>query len=334
MAYKKFVKRRRALRRPRKTYRGKKPSYPRRTRYYRRKGKSSMSSIKVKCNGQVQPYASYTQKAPYWKGKLERLYFNASKNCYRQLGGFSINGSNGSQGVSQQFIWSASDIIACLNTINALAPGASGQTKNINRVYLQSCDLTFIMTNSSNAPIEMDIYVFDTKNDAEDSLITTWEYGLQDMIGTGVPDTNSTQYGITPLNNPAVSQYYKCIRIYHYVVSPGQMFKYTHHNNCYRLWNNERLNADLQTDSYFRGLSQTLLFVTKGSPAQQNDNISLTSTAAHEINAVMTKEYRFKYVEDRNYNMNDVTDLTNTTVKVVNIGGADTNQFVNATYAS
>lgn len=153
--------------------------------------RSGLSSIKVKCNGQVQPYARYISPAPYWKSKLERLYFTASKNCARQLYGTSMAGANGAQGIAQQFIWSRSEIVACLNTITGLAPGTTGQVKNTSRVYLQKCIANYTFTNSSNAPIEFDIYVFNSKRDAEDSLVTIWESGVQDMIGTALPDTNS-----------------------------------------------------------------------------------------------------------------------------------------------
>lgn len=330
MAFK-IIRKRRPVRPYRKTRstRRTRLSQSRRPRYYRRKGrKPSLTSIKVRCNGQVQPYAKYTQPAPYWKPKLERLYFTASKNCQRQLFGTSMAGANGSQGVLQQAIWSRSEIIACLSTITGLAPGTTGQVKNTSRVYLQKCIANYTFTNSSNAPIEFDIYVFNCKRDAEDSLVTLWESGIQDMIGTALPDTNSVQYGITPLSNPAVSQYHKCVRIYHYVVNPGQMFKFELENNLYKLMNNEMLNPDLQIDEYLRGYTQTLLFVSKGTPAQETANVALTTAATHEVNIICNKQYWFKYIEDRNYNMNDVTDLDNAANTVYNMSGFGTTQNV------
>lgn len=330
MAPRKYRPRRRPARKYARKYAPKryarKPLY--RKKRFIRSSKSKLNSVKVKCNGQVQPYAKYTQPPPYWKSKMERLYSTAQKNYYKQLVASSLSGANGSQGVFQHFIWSRSDINSALSTITGLAPGTTGQVKNTSRIYLQRCILNFTFTNSSNAPIEFDIYVFNCKRDAEDSLVTLWESGTQDMIGTALPDTNSIQYGNTPLSNPAVSQYHKCAKIFHYVVNPGQMFKYSHENNLHRLINNEMLNPDLQTDEYFRGISQTLLFVSKGTPCQNSVTTSLTTTALHEVNFVMTKLYSFKYIEDRNINMNDVTDLDNVANTVYNMSGFGTAQNV------
>lgn len=330
MAPRKYRKWRRKPNYARKPRKGRKPvrKYARKFAY---KSKKQFSSIKVKCNGQVQPYAKYYQRAPYWKSKLERLYYTASKNVYRQLVPSSIAAGNGSQGVFQHFVWSRSDIVAMLNTITGLAPGTTGQVKNTSRIYLQKCIINFTFTNNSNAPVEFDIYVFNCKRDAEDSLVTLWESGIQDMIGTALPDALSTQYGVTPLSNPAVSSYHKLAKIFHYVVNPGQMFKYHHDSNLFRLMNNEILNPDLQTDEYLRGMTQTILFVSKGAPAQNSVTTSLTTTAQHEVNFVMTKQYHFKYIEDRNMNMNDTTDLDNVANNVYNISGFGTAQYVPST---
>lgn len=294
----------------------------RRPRYYRKRQyrKKGGLASRVKCNGQVQPFAKYVQRAPYWKSKLERLYSAVSKNSYKQLAPFTISAPSGSQGVVQQFVWSGADITALLNSV-AENGGASGATKNTGRIYLQQCDITINFTNSSNTPIEFDIYVFNNKRDSEDALITSWSYGIQDLVGNSLTSNNPNTYGTTPFYNPLVSTFYKCVKLMHYVVSPGQMFKYTHSNNLYRLWNNELINSDVQTDSYFKGITQTILLVSKGAPASITGALGTTSTATHEINAVMMKEYQFKYIQDNKWNLNELTNLPNSATTVYNMSG-------------
>lgn len=307
----------------------------RRPRYYRKRQyrKKGGLASRVKCNGQVQPFAKYVQRAPYWKSKLERLYSAVSKNSYKQLVPFSITAVNGNQGVFQQFIWSAADINVMLNSV-AENGGASGSVKNTGRIYLQQCDIGISFTNSSNTPIEFDIYVFNNKRDSEDALITTWTYGIQDLVGNSLTTNNPNVYGTTPFYNPAVSTYYKCVKLMHYVVSPGQMFKYTHSNNLYRLWNNELANSDLQTDAYFKGISQTLLFVSKGAPASITGALTQTTSATHEINCIMTKEYHFKYIQDNKWNLNEITPLPNSaSTTVINMSGQGASDTVVSTTA-
>lgn len=326
---KKFAKKAPRRYRPKTAYR--KPL--RRPRFYRRKGykKSSMSVVKVKCNGQVQPYAKYRSNPPYWKAKLEKLYFTASRNTYQQLNNLMLcSWVAGSQGVQAQTLYSVSDITNMLATVN-LGPAAGGAVKNTSRVYLQKCYAEFLMTNSTNYPIEMSIYLFHQKRDAEDSVITLWENGIKDMTGNGATSMNSSTYGQTPLENPAINSYLRLHKVFHYNVNAGQTFKYTHESNLNRLFNTETIATDLQSDAYLKGITDTILFVCKGAPSQLTTGLNAVGVSGGNVACISTKKYQFKFIQDVNWNVNEITNLSTTGTNVLNPTGYGTTQTVAGT---
>lgn len=298
--------------------------FRRRPRFYKRRQprRMGLSMIKVKCNGQVQPFGRYRSMTPYWKSKLERLYFSASRNTYQSLSGFQIcNWNAGKQGVGSQTIWSNQDITNALNSVS-LAPTTSGNVRNTSRSYLQKCYAEFNFTNSCNYPIEFAIYIYKQKRDSEDSIQTLWDSGIQDMTGTGVPTTTSTTYGQTPFENPAISTYLRCVKVLHYNVMAGQTFKYTHESNLYRLFNNELIQLDLQADSYLRGITDTILFIAKGAPAQLTTGGNVIGVGGGQVSCVVTKKFQFKYIQDVNWNTNDLAaNLPSAAVNVLNPTG-------------
>lgn len=314
------LKKRRFSRKPR-TARRSKSSYPRRPRYYRRKGGNSLSVVKVKCNGQVQPFGKYRSAPPYWKSKLEKLYFSASRNTYQTLTATQLlSWTAGRQGVSSLTLWSATDIIACLNSVGQ-APTASGQVRNTARSYLQKCYAEFNMTNSCNYPIEFSIFCFKSKRDAEDDLVTCWTDGIDDMTGNAVTATSPTTYGQTPFENPAINTYYKCHKVLHYNVNAGQTFKFTSEINLFRLFNNELLQSDLQVDTYLKGITETFVFIAKGAPSQLTTGGNQVGVPGGNVSCVFTKKYQFKYIQDVNWNTNEVTNLSTTGTNVLNPTG-------------
>lgn len=317
------IRRRRAAR---KSYRA-----PRRARYFRKRGAKKMSMIKVKCNGQVQPYGKYRSSPPYWKSKLEKLYFAASRNTYQQLNNLMIaSWVAGSQGVSQQTLWSVADISNLLNSVG-LQPTTSGAVKNTSRIYLQKCYAEYVMTNSTNYPIEFSIYLYHQKKDAEDSVITLWNDGIQDMTGNALTTMTSSTYGQTPLENPAINTYVKLHKVLHYNVNAGQVFKYTHESNLNRLFNIENIATDLQSDAYLRGITETIVFVAKGAPSQLTTGANAVGVSGGNVACINTKKYQFKYIQDVNWNCNEITNLSTTGTNVLNPTGYGTTQTVAGT---
>lgn len=329
-----FRRKRFARKRPlskRRPVRARKAFRPRRPRYFRSKSKSRLSVIKVKCHGQVQPYGRYKSIAPYWKGKLEKLYFSASRNTYQQLNNLMIaSWVAGSQSAQAQTLWSVSDITNMLATVN-LGPAVSGNIRNTSRVYLQKCYAEYIMTNSTNYPIEFSIYLFHQKRDAEDSVVTLWNDGIQDMTGNALTAMTATTYGQTPMENPAINQFLKLHKVLHYNVNPGQTFKYSHESNLFRLFNVETIATDLQSDAYLKGITETILFVAKGAPSQLTTGANAVGVSGGNVACINTKKYQFKYIQDVNWNTNEITNLSTTGTNVLNPTGYGTTQTVAGT---
>lgn len=318
-------------RRPRRVLRRRPVRKLRRPRYYKKRMGKRMA-IKVKCNGQVQPFGRYSSRPPYWKPKLEKLYFSASKNVYQTLTATQlVTWSAGRQGSASQSIFSSTDIIACLNSVG-LAPTSAGQVRNTSRSYLQKCYAEFVFTNCCNYPVEFQVYVFKSKRDAEDDIMTVWQDGIEDMVANALTTNTTTTYGQTPTANPAINTYYKCSKILYYNVMAGQTFKYVHESNLFKLLNNELLQTDLQVDTYLKGYTDSIVFIAKGAPSQLTTGGNQVGVPGGNVSCVITKKYQFKFIQDVNWNMNEVTNLSTTGTNVLNpTGYAPANQTVAST---
>lgn len=300
-----------------KKYRSR-PRTIRRRKY--RPVKKSLSVVKVRNNGQVQPFSGYTSKYPYWKNKLEKLYFSAAKNIYQSLTSENITVSAGKQICRFYTSFSVADIISALNVVTK-QPGTAGQVKNTTRSYLQKCISEYNMTNSSNAPIEFSVYLYKCKRDAEDSLLTAWTQGIEDQQGNAATSNSPSTYGMSPLNDTVVNSYWKCHKIIHYNVMAGQTFKFVHTSNLFKLLNNEIIQADMQVDAYLKGYTSGILFIVKGAAAKETTTNTVTS-ALGSVALICNKMYHWKYIEDSNTNINTISELVaGTAPQVLNPSG-------------
>lgn len=178
-------------------------------------------------------------------------------------------------------------------------PGATGDNDNTARFFWNKCIAETTMTNSSNTNLIIDIYTFSSKRDTLDSPAKLWYDSMQDQSsGTTIDYTRGT-YGLTPLDAIGVTSQYKCYKVTHVMLGPGQSHKHCHTQHLCRPINNQTLDESIEgVESALRGITQYDLIVARSASIESGTNNALAGISPMRLNYYITKKYEYKYVFD------------------------------------
>lgn len=238
----------------------------------------------------------YQMKKKYWLG---------AKNCWQSNYTSSIAASGASNQTQNHFqvsYFTPDDMNNALSAYS-IQPGASGDNDNTNRVFWNKVISETLMTNSSNCNVSIDIYTMSSKKDSQYSPQSQWLRGMYDQSEQTILDLTNQNYGLTPLDTVAVTSLFKCYKVTHVMLSPGQSHKHTHTQHICRPYNNASLDQSLEgTDTALRGLTHFDLIVVRSSSVESGSNNALTGIAPCKVNYYVTKKYEFKYIFDMSTN--------------------------------
>lgn len=238
----------------------------------------------------------YQMKKKYWLG---------AKNIWQSnyTGNVAPTGAQGfTQNAFQVGYFSPLDMNNGL-TAYSIGQGATGDTNNTNRVYWNKCIADVLMTNSSNVNALIDIYSFSTKKDALNYPKELWYKGIANEFGSTTTDLTVANYGLTPLDSVAVTSMYKCYKVTHIMLAPGQSHKHSHTQHLCRPISNEYQDQLVEgTDASARGITHFDLIVCRSATVESGTNNAGTGIAPVKINYYVVKKYEFKYVFDMSTN--------------------------------
>lgn len=238
----------------------------------------------------------YQMKKKYWQG---------AKNVWQRNYSGWVN-PTGTQNYTQAHFtvgyFTPDDMNNAL-TAYTIQPGATGDGDNTNRIFWNKGIIETLMTNSSNTNLMIDIYTFSSKKDAIESPDGLWFKGMGDQNENTQFDLTVQNYGLTPLDAVSVTSMYKCYKVTHIMLAPGQSHKHQHTQHIARPVNNEELDQAVEgTKRSIRGTTHYDIFVCRSATVESGTNNAFVGIAAAKVNYYVTKKYEFKYIFDMSTN--------------------------------
>ena len=284
--------------RPARKYVAKRKYVPKRRVYKRRM--SNMSMIKVRNDGIGRTYDTYYEGVNSFQRRMLKRYSSGAMNTYQQIVPKQIGYSNTAQGSNTFSIFSSSDLYFALQSVTQQPTSAAGSITNTKRSFFGTYTSELLMTNSSNAQMEVDIYFFKCIRDCGASTNTLWFSGLLDESNQTTTQY-ATYWNANPLDSQSLRSFWKCKKIIRNILQPGQVHcqKVTVHKNC--PLNNETINSQNSSANYLRGWSYDILIVARGIPCSATGNSGVSTTTGN-LDVVQSETYKFKYISDNDAN--------------------------------
>ena len=308
MAYKRRFKPRGPYRR-KIMARSKAVPFRRRPRYYRKRiaKKSGLKLIRVKNDGINATYSSTNTGMTKFKYAMRKKYWIGTKNIWEKLIAYPmvvLAGTTAQQAYYAVPIFDYSNLQLMLTTVASteipINPTSVGNLQNTTRFYLNKAILEHTLTNNSNTPVIVDVYKFIAKRDTALTPQTCWFQGLDDETNQTAINYANT-WGVSPLSSVKLSTFYKTTSITKMVIQPGQMHVHKTDYHICRPMNTEILcdNADTL---FYRGITQFIMFVARGSGGITSTISSVENTAPVSLSVITRQVYDFKYIFDAQTN--------------------------------
>lgn len=282
-----------------------------------RKGKSfrktGATRIRVKSLGLNTSFSKIALRPNKFGKMMRKKYWLGARNTYITDTLSQITTTSGiGQDYAETGYCSKNDIYQAIAQL-ANSSGSVGNANNNARYFVNKCTAETIFTNSSNTNVEIDIYTFSTKRD---SGTTPGQLFFQSMENqtTQVLTDYSRYYGTSPLDCPEVNALYKCYKITHIQLNPGQSHRHSFTYHIARPISNEVMkNANDQVLLDLRGITQRELFVARSTSIASGTGGVGEAFAPVKVNWNINKKYELKYLFDNNSNMSLTYSTPSTT---------------------
>lgn len=250
--------------------------------------------------------------------------------------------STGNNATLQQF--PSSFFALCPNQkISGSAVYSSATTPSAQRIHIRYAVCDFMVTNFSNAPIQVLLYWVKSKKgvtvapDSDWSSQTTLEAlgvsgGANASETTGAVTVGTAgypsyaQYGQSPLVLKAWRQNWQCLRMKYYTLGAGETQRVKYKINLHKTFNYAQFNSQA-SDWGVAGSSIALMMVCRGTPVATNNaggSIVSCTTGAIEVGYTASCEYNFTALEGQN----DDTSYIHPNL-IASVGGTDTVKLFN-----
>lgn len=253
--------------------------------------------------------------------KVREMMNLGSKNQYVTNAPALCENGKGSQFIADYVIGGKADLraMATAMTINGNTTTDNTPTNTDQWVYERSVT-SWEMTNQSDLQAIVEIYYYKCLKDTGSNVSTLWGTSLlnEQTAGTSVQISTPNQ---TPLTHPGVNQFWKCHKVVHMSMNPGQMHKETFDYHPNKVVNNSLVygSAGAQSNTYIGGISEEVLFVIRGVPVVDTGtgNAAIGQTQI----AIMNYENHYAtYIQDLNYNLSSTVAFTSGALKTYNQG--------------
>lgn len=282
------------------------------------KPRQSLVSIAIKNNGVIPTFHSTqigTDKS-YFARKMLKMYGGAAPNMQNR---FTATQTYLGPNVQNYFlfsIYSVTDMANCQSLLGTNL-GGTGTLNNTARTFYQSVHNDLEITNSSNAPILIDLYFLKCKRDTAISPTVAWLDGIKDQNGN---IDQTTYIGVSPLDSKYLTTLYQCKRIHHLTLAAGQCHReqITYHKNS--PINNEILN-NVSGNVALAGWTYYILGVARGTPIAAS-TASNVATSGSNIDMTFNETYCVKQINDQkiNYSYATVSSALGTASNIYNQG--------------
>ena len=262
--------------------------------------RAQLKSIKIKSDGIVSTFDHNFNRRSKFGMKMEKAYqcgaLNIEKNQYASI----VTLTAGQQSYVELGMWTQSQLVNKILGAAGQAPtGASGSIQNTSRTFLTKCVCETAFTNSTSGNMELDLYLFSCKRDGP-NVSSLWQQGLFDETAQVATDWTTAGYGVTPFDSKAVGQYWKCYKVVHIFLGPGQSHVHRDTINLDKPLNNELLEQ--ATSVSLRGYTKSMVCVLKGMPNTSSANGGQATTGNGKLDYVRVETYEFKYILDNDTN--------------------------------
>lgn len=278
--------------------------------------------IRVKSMGLNTSFDKIALRPNKFGVSMRKKYWLGAKNVWtRDVMTFASVTSGLNQDWVETGYFSRADFMDALSAYT-LAPGANGTLANTSRIFWNKCISETMMTNTSNTNVEVDIYTFSLKRDANVTPGTAFYQGMLDETAQTAVDVARTNYGVTPLDSVSLTSQYKCFKISHLQLNPGQSHRHSFTQHLCRPINNEII--DMANDNLLvglRGITMYELFVVRSTSIASGSNNVGEAFSPAKVNFNFNKKYEFKYLFDNDTNYKYVYSTPATTnLQVYNQG--------------
>lgn len=265
--------------------------------------KNRASHVKVKSLGLNTSFSKVALRPNKFGVAMRKKYWLGARNIYVSD---VLTSAACSAGLAQDYVqvgyFDKTDLYQSVATL-ANAPGATGSANNNSRYFFNKVTAEVIMTNASNINAEIDIYSFSTKHDTGISPAALFAQGLQDQTSQTLTDV-SRQYGMTPFDSAGVAQMFKCYKVTHLQLNPGQSHRHSFTSHICRPIGNEIIkNANDNILSGLRGITHYELYIVRSTAVVTGTGGVGEAMTGMKVNMNVNKKYELKYLFDNNTNM-------------------------------
>lgn len=272
---------------------------------FRRRGRRfGPSHIRIRESSLVVSYSKWYKKPSPLGIKIRKQYWAGQKNIWHNDSLGKLVGQIGNSNNQQSFqvnSFSATDMINAISNLGIGSFGAAGSRANTARYFMNKVTNQITLTNSTNAPTAVDIYVFKVKRDTTVTFHTQWTRYLEDQGNSS--GTDYTFYsGIKPTDCAGLMSYYETKAVYHLTLGPGQ--NHTHmqdHHLCMPICG-ELLASDGPGSIYLKGYTYVTYVIANGFPITTSDGAVFVANSPYAICWNVRQKYEVKYITDNDIN--------------------------------
>lgn len=206
-------------------------------------------------------------------------------------------------------------------TMSQAGTGADGDVNNTKRWILNKQYTVLRMTNLSSANMTCWLGFWLTKKDHSTyDVISTWDSGLEDEDAFAA-NNDFTVVGNVPFNNVKTNTWYKCLKVVHFQLLPGEEHIEHIKYNVNKVIQNEILYGDLSCGEYIGGLTIDIVLCIYGSLGLDAVTAAVT-TAPVKMGWNMTQDSYFGYLSDNDYNYTSLYAMSeaNNAINIYNQG--------------
>lgn len=173
-----------------------------------------------------------------------------------------------------------------------VVPGATSANSDL-RIFLESMTYTYLITNATNAPIEMDFYDIEPRRDTSLGPVTVWNSGMNERTAAnGGTAVGSELYGGVPEMSAQFKKIYRVTKKTRVLLPAGGFHKHTGFIKWSR-WVPQSLIVNTSNpNTVWAGYTHATMIALRGYPISDT-TASVVTTAASEV--LFAKSYNYKY---------------------------------------
>jgi len=313
----------RLTKRSRQVMRKSKKTYKKKASYKKKTYKSSSKGYKSKSIRQMAKKLTSSHYLSYGVSAIRKKYVAPGLTSSLKTQGFNTwSDAYGSLSAATAGAQSIKTVCGVYTPYDVYKANAD----SLNKYYLKTATLAITMTNQCNAPVFVDLYDMVARQD----LNSASQFSTPTEAWTNAGD-NPTYYGADPFGVQGVTETFKILRITRINLTAGETAEHRCTYNANQVFSKQDLIAFAATptkdEDAFGGLTHYIMMVTRGAPADADDNT--VGSSITKVDYIVQKTYKFQSVPNVTNDNTVNTTLATTATKIMELDG-DENTFITA----